>query len=474
MKKESIILVLLAFITLFSCKKSDVGIQQPIATAQRNIQEISVSEGKKYFDALYQTDINTKSNGEPLSIIPQWEKSFSAKNRKYQFIEVPVSNKKKRVVILKDRESSRNPQEQLKSAFQTFAIYRDSLNNLQYRLITYVGSEDYLRKRNYDISHNRLGKIDQEFEGYINYSNQFGVSLFTLKVRNGIPYTKVTAYGTQERIQPETNRIQLSTLAPSTTGARLMCQEICAENWVQYCTQVTSTYWDDALGKEVTYESGEVCEYVLESIDCHDVCIEVDDEEEPAPCYDTTDPTGECYDPNNPNGGDGSGSTFTPTPSEIAWPGDIKCTSFRFISFGESSSAAVKLSKNPSFGDIRTGKYREFPIRTIIIDVPKNIKNPEPQYISPGYAADKCAKALNTTVKSLGATYGQSGAWQTISSSTFENNLLLTFLALLQTDIPGARVSFESANTYTTRPGLTPTNSEHDGLFDGIFGGSCQ
>lgn len=471
-KTNPILIALLACVTLFSCKKLDVNPEKPLPVAQQNENGISVNDGRKYFQAMSQTGMVARTDGETISFVPQWEKSFSSRNAEHQFIEVPVQNRKKKVVILRERGTPSRPELQIKSAFQTFAIYRDSLNGLQYRLITYVGSEEYLQKRRRDISHNRIGNIDPEFDGYISYANQFGTHLFTLQVRHGVPYRKITAYGP---MSSKTNGgRQSATNSPSAGAARWVCHEICIENWVQYCTQVMTTYWDESLGKEVTYEGGEVCEDVLESTECHEVCQEIDDEEEPESCYDTTDPAGDCYDPSNDNGSGGSGGTPSASPSEIAWPGDIKCSSFKFVTIGTSQSAAVKLSNNPSFGTVGTTKYREFPIRTLIIDLPKNITHPEPQYISPGYAAEKCAQALNTTVRSLGATYGNSGAWETITVSTFENNLLQTFQALLQTDIPGARVSFESATTYTTRPGLTPNNSEHDGFFDGIFGGGCQ
>ncbi len=58
----------------------------------------------------------------------------------------------------------------LNAAFETLVIYKDKDGKKDQRIITYIPDLAYLKKHN-NIKHNRIGKLDKDFSGYLEYKD---------------------------------------------------------------------------------------------------------------------------------------------------------------------------------------------------------------------------------------------------------------------------------------------------------------
>lgn len=64
-------------------------------------------------------------------------------------------------------------------------IYKDKEGKISERIVSYIPDRDYLLKHKGDISHNKINKLDKDFNGYLRYSSWDGTPLFMLRITNG-------------------------------------------------------------------------------------------------------------------------------------------------------------------------------------------------------------------------------------------------------------------------------------------------
>lgn len=307
------ILFVILFTVFYSCRKSDI---PSIRKDKITLSGLSVEEGKAYFNQLDTSSFAAKQGKAAMKMWPHWSNPYSNANGKgQQYIEVPVVTERKRTILFLDKQhpvGDEDKKRQQQSAFQSLVIFKDRNNQVYYRIVTYVGSTPYLKRHSYNIGHNRIGKLDTDFEGYINYSNQRGEHLFSFKVENGRPVKRISSKAASQQKSIEAR-----------ASGHEVCERWCSETIEQVCIQPTLTVcyggicWEQEQPEECWYESIEV--------DCYDECYWVDDQvDEPEPCYDQTTPSGYCDDlpgdgSDGDDGNEGNEATF-----------GVDCGSFSF------------------------------------------------------------------------------------------------------------------------------------------------
>lgn len=318
MKATSLFSSLLIIVLLLGCQKEN-DIRSLSQSPDDNIQlsGLTIEEGQFYFNRLHSSDSLTRQGMNTGRIFPKWPVAFSGVNNKQQkYIEVPVTIEKKRVILFLDSSSLSNTdkQKQKQSVFQTLVIFEGGAGKVYYRLVSYVGSTKYLQNHNYDIGHNRIGKLDDDFEGYLHYSNERGEHLFSLEIENGRPVRKIVKESaSQKKAVPDA----------TTASGYEVCTTECWEITEWTCWQTYITVCPPG-GECYEMETGEECGDEVVSIECYEECTWIEDEDPNPPCYDQTDPNGECDDflpcDDCGDGGDGEAESTM----------GVDCSSFAF------------------------------------------------------------------------------------------------------------------------------------------------
>lgn len=315
MKKVLSLSILFAFLVIvfYSCRKSDV----PSSLKDKSLPNgLTVEEAQTYFNKLDTSVAATRQGKAAMKMWPHWSDPYSNSNGKgQQYIEVPVVTKKKRTILFIDKQNpiaNDDKKKQQQSAFQTLIISKDRTNQVYYRILTYVGSSAYLKRHNYNIGHNRIGKLDADFDGYLNYSNQNGEHLFSLKVENGRPVKRISSKAASQLRRKDARG-----------SGHEVCDRWCTEIIEQVCYQPTITVCIG--GHCFEQEQPEECYYESIEVDCYDECYWVDDPEEPeTPCYDQTTPSGYCDEIPGDGGDGGDGNEG----NEATF--GVDCSSFSF------------------------------------------------------------------------------------------------------------------------------------------------
>ena len=76
------------------------------------------------------------------------------------------------------------------ASFDRLVIYKDKRGKINQRIISFIPDETYLTRHKNNISHNRINKLDKDFDGYLHYKDWDGKVLFVLRIKNGEPVKK--------------------------------------------------------------------------------------------------------------------------------------------------------------------------------------------------------------------------------------------------------------------------------------------
>ncbi|SFF07387.1 hypothetical protein SAMN05518672_11575 [Chitinophaga sp. CF118] len=377
------ILFVILFTVFYSCRKSDV---QSIRKDKTTQSGLSVEEGKAYFNQLDTSAVAARQGKAAVKMWPQWANPYSNANGKgQQYIEVPVITERKRTILFLDKEhpaGDEDKKKQKQSAFQTLIVFKDRNSQVYYRIVSYVGSPAYLKRHSYNIGHNRIGNLDSDFDGYLNYSNQKGEHLFSIKVENGRAVKRIGSKAASQ---------QRNTVARASGGYEV-CETWCNEITEQFCGQTTVTVCSPATGQCWEQEGPEECWYETITVDCYEECYWVEEEEPNPPCYDQTSPSGYCDNLPGDGGGEGNEATF-----------GVDCSSYSFThtslaNWQEAGLNKIRL-KWVWVGPGRDQSYpREMWIDHVVYGLPQHYANG--QVITPGQAAN-IAAAITDQAKIL-------------------------------------------------------------------------
>lgn len=123
-----------------------------------------------------------------------WEKSVASKTLIYNFVEIPLTYTHKitpTVAIVSNPNAKPTPNQKIIDAsFDRLVIYKDKRGKINQRIISFIPDEAYLTRHKNNISHNRINKLDKDFDGYLHYKDWDGKVLFVLRIKNGEPVKK--------------------------------------------------------------------------------------------------------------------------------------------------------------------------------------------------------------------------------------------------------------------------------------------
>ncbi|MEJ5993679.1 hypothetical protein WG904_04535 [Pedobacter sp. Du54] len=125
---------------------------------------------------------------------PIWAKSSQGKTGLYTFVEVPLKYEHKvSPTLMITKNPLQTPvadQEIIDASFDRLVIYKDVNEKINQRIISFIPDIDYLRRHKNNIEHNRIDRIDNDFNGYLHYKDWDGKALFILRIENGKPVKK--------------------------------------------------------------------------------------------------------------------------------------------------------------------------------------------------------------------------------------------------------------------------------------------
>lgn len=282
MKKKtlSILVGLLFFglmaLILYSCQKYD-------SEFKLSKDEVfSVKAAKKYFrtSPIFKNTELATVNGVKKGvgkIFPFWGFAVGYRNNGLDYVEIPslFSNKHLSSVVA-STGGQLNNKSALASSVERLLFYRDKNEKIQHRIVTYMPDEEYMKKRNMDISHNYLNNIDPEYNGFILYSTLQHEPLYMIRVKNGKGIKRLTLNDKKKNAQVKVERIQ-------TTGNvevnGMECTEVCFEQWQQMC--VTNSEPGPGESEQDCFDPiflGEICfvtcEYTPDDPPPYDPCAD--------------------------------------------------------------------------------------------------------------------------------------------------------------------------------------------------------
>lgn len=200
----ALLAVFMLSIGIYSCRKELVNIPEikPEAQWARDYfkQSLIPNEGNKVDAYQYVENVlkaNLMSNKKENYKIPIWQKAIQGKTNLYEFIEVPLKYTSKVTPMLYVNEKGKNnvktaDKELLRASLDRLIIYKNNKGQIDQRIISFIPTEQYLQRHNGDISHNRIDKLDKDFEGTLIYRKWNGTFLFALVIKEGKAIRKIS------------------------------------------------------------------------------------------------------------------------------------------------------------------------------------------------------------------------------------------------------------------------------------------
>jgi hypothetical protein len=164
--------------------------------------------------------------------IPIWQKAMEGKTKLYDFVEVPLKYTSKVTPMLYIHEEGTSTvrtanKNVLKASLERLIIYKNKNGRIDQRIISFIPTEQYLARHNGDISHNRINKLDKDFDGTLIYRKWNGEFLFALLMKDGKAIKKLSL----------AQKMKLN----KTAFRGEDCEDIDIYEWFQVC----SYYGDD-------------------------------------------------------------------------------------------------------------------------------------------------------------------------------------------------------------------------------------
>ncbi|RYF16713.1 MAG: hypothetical protein EOO42_16305 [Flavobacteriales bacterium] len=157
-----------------------------IVSCKKNVTGLFYNQGEAVIGAKNPKLSNSKK--------PDWEKSNAGNTLVYNYVEIPLGYAHK---ITPTFAVTKNPnavpeanQKVIDASFDRLVIYKNKRGKVNQRIISFVPDEGYLAKHKNSIVHNRIDKLDSDFDGYLHYKDWEGGALFVLRIENGRPVKK--------------------------------------------------------------------------------------------------------------------------------------------------------------------------------------------------------------------------------------------------------------------------------------------
>ncbi|MCZ4243804.1 hypothetical protein [Pedobacter punctiformis] len=143
-----------------------------------------------------------------------FSKAYSSETSTATFIETPILYNRRSVPLIRTKDGTKDPQIDAKvcaSSMDRFVIFKDKktgkVNNF---IVTFLPNEEYLIKRNGDISRNHINRLDRDFGGFLIYKNWKGKIISMREVRDGkIIYRKKSEASNVNTVKLTKNNAQV-------------------------------------------------------------------------------------------------------------------------------------------------------------------------------------------------------------------------------------------------------------------------
>jgi hypothetical protein len=191
--------------------------------------------------------------------IPIWQKAIPEKTPLFDIVEVPLKYTTKITPMLYINPSanfSATPDKDvLKASYDRLIIYKNKKGEIKQRIVSFVPTKDYLERHKGDISHNRINKIDKDFDGALVYREWNGKLLYALFMKDGKAVRKLL-------LQAPKMKVKKTAFMPQE------CETVILWEWFQVCyyygDEELPTYCDPPYKEEVgSYDmcwDGDPCE----------------------------------------------------------------------------------------------------------------------------------------------------------------------------------------------------------------------
>lgn len=246
--KKHFTLISALLLILFSCQKDFLGNEEVAKET-----DFSVNTLRSHYETLKKKNsLPTVSSNAKLFFLPFWPSTREGKSNGLKYFEVALISYSKKVVLYNFAGDSLKiaPDEIVaKATFQRIIFFKENAEIKQH-IVTYIPDKSYLLSHKFDASHNRFGRFDSDFSGYLEYSDLKGNITKIERIKNG----KV---GRTYRLNP-INVSKLSKNTPITTK-EIVCIQIncftiyfmnCVPDpsydhpYATICTETTSTSCD--------------------------------------------------------------------------------------------------------------------------------------------------------------------------------------------------------------------------------------
>lgn len=230
-------------------------------------------QAKEYYYGVFkrsQQYLNGALQGERL---PDWSKGRAYTIGNMEFVEFPLIQEKKKVSV-PNNLSADDKIKVINASLSRIAFIKLQDGRVKVRLLQYVPTAEYLKRSNYDISHNYFKEIDDQFSGKIEVSNWERKPIKGYQFKNGSvekTFIKRKALDANTPIE-----VALHSTGLNSTG----CQ---VEVTTDYVVDCVYTYQGDVL---ISVECGEpeVVGITVSEGDCENTCISEDGPSEECLC----------------------------------------------------------------------------------------------------------------------------------------------------------------------------------------------
>jgi hypothetical protein len=272
-------MVLSSIIGIVACKKLFLNPEDKSA----NATELSISEVKAHFKSIDKELAAVHSDiADPNNFDLLWSKAMQVSRRGENFVEVPVSVKRKKVVLYGISTDSLNKAQcELVSNFvvQRILFFRDKNGEIQERILTYVPEMAYAIRRKSEIHLNSIKKLQSNFSGFIEYKTVDNKVTKILQIKSG----KIVKIA-RPAVNNTTGKTNAGGAARTTA-----CYQLCSPIYDEECT--TTMEEDIPVITCRTVKVGETCIYWCDDPEDPDPDPDPDPEPDPDPNPDCSDPS---------------------------------------------------------------------------------------------------------------------------------------------------------------------------------------
>lgn len=223
-------------------------------------QGFEIDEAKEYYYGTFKKSQQYSTNLLKGKRLPDWSHGKAYKMGTMEFVEFPLVQEKKHVSV-PGNLSPEDKKRIISATISRIAFIKLANGNVKTRLIQYIPDLDYLRKSNYDISHNQFNNVDKDFSGVIEVTDWSGKLVEGLVLNNG------KAAKTIVKRKPVDHQEQVSTNSVALLSEG--CGYIVTTDYVVECVY---TYQGDVL-VSVDCEEPQVTGVTVSEYGCDTPCM---------------------------------------------------------------------------------------------------------------------------------------------------------------------------------------------------------